>query len=73
MTTEDNFSMETTIYVSTASKLNFEQTQSITNELLHIMGYPDFQKGFKFRFIDGVEMVEAHAFVDNNLKISVIN
>jgi hypothetical protein len=73
MATEENFSMETTIYVSTASKLDVEQTQSVTNELLHIMGYPDFYKGFKFRFIDGGEMEEAHAFVDNNLKISVRN
>ena len=72
MATEGNFSMETTIYVSTASKLNFEQTQSITNELLRIMGYPDFYKGLKFRFVDGGE-VEAHASVDNELKISVIN
>jgi hypothetical protein len=72
MATEEIFSMETTIYVSTVSKLTFEQTQSISNELLHIMGYPDFHKGFNFRFVDGSEM-EAHAAVDNELKISVIN
>ncbi len=72
MNTAKNFSTETTIYVSTASKLSFEQTQSITNELLRIMGYPDFYKGFKFRFVDGDE-VEAHACVDNQLKISVRN
>ncbi len=72
MAIEENFSMETIIYVSTASKLTFEQTQSITNALLHIMGYPGFYKGLKFRFIDGGE-TEAHASVDNELKISVIN
>ena len=73
MTTEGNFSAETTIYVSTSSKLNAEQTQSITDELLRIIGCGDCSPGCKFRFIDEGELVEAHASVDSELKVSVIN
>jgi hypothetical protein len=74
MATEGNFSNETTIYVSTQSKLNFEQTQSITDELLRIIGYSNCQPGLRFQFIiaDG-DQVQAHASVDNELKVSVNN
>ena len=73
MATEGNFSNETTIYVSTQSKLNFEQTQSITDELLRIIGYTNYHPEFRFRFIAGGDLVQAHASVDNELKVSVNN
>jgi hypothetical protein len=73
MATEGKVSRETTIYVSTSSKLNFEQTQSITNELLQIIGYPNSNAGVKFRFIDEGDLIQAHASVNNELKISVNN
>ena len=73
MATEGNFSTETTIYVSTSSRLNAEQTQSITQELLQIMGCTNGCPGCKFRFINEGELVEAHAYVDNKLKVSVMN
>jgi hypothetical protein len=73
MATEGTFSRETTIYVSTASKLNFEQTQSITRELLSIMGHPNDYSGFKFQFIDEGALVQANASVDNELKVSISN
>ena len=73
MTTEGIFSMETTIYVSTSSKLSSEQTQSVTNELLHLMGYQDFCPEFNFQFIDAGDLIEANASVDNELKVSIGN
>jgi len=73
MTTEGVFSRETTIYVSTSSKLNSEQTQSVTNELLHLMGYPNYDPRFNFEFMDADDLVEANASVDNELRISVRN
>jgi len=71
MATEVKNSRETTIYVSTSSKLNFEQTQSITNELLRIIGFPNDNGGLKFRFIDQGDLIEANASVDNDLKLSI--
>lgn len=73
MGTDGNSTTETNIYVSTASKLNFEQARSVTNELLHILGYPDGYAGFKFHFIDGGHLIQANASVDNMLKISIEN
>jgi len=73
MTTEGNFSNETNIYVSTSTKLNFEQTQSVTSELLHILGYPNGYTGFKFHFIDDGDLVQANASVDNELHVSIEN
>ena len=73
MTTEGNFSRETNIYVSTTSKLNVEQTESVTNELLHILGYPNNYSGFKFHFIDSGDLIQANASVDNDLKVSIRN
>ena len=73
MASEGNFLKETIIYVSTQSKLNFEQTQSITNELLHIIGYTNPYPEVRFRFIDEGDLIQAHASVDNQLKISVKN
>jgi len=66
-------SRETTIYVSTSSKLNFEQTESITNELLRIIGFPNDKVALKFNFIDGGDLIEANASVDNELKLSINN
>jgi hypothetical protein len=65
--------METIIYISTASKLTFEQTQNVTNELLRMIGYPIGYSGFKFQFIEESDLIEANASVDRNLKISVRN
>ena len=45
MTTRGNFSAETTIYVSTQQKLNSEQTQSIMDELLRIIGCTNNYRG----------------------------
>lgn len=73
MATDGSFATETNIYVSTASKLNFEQTQSVTNELLHILGYPNSYTGFKFHFIDGGDLIQANASVDHKLKVSIEN
>jgi hypothetical protein len=73
MTTAGNFAKETNIYVSTTSKLSFEQTQSVKNELLHILGYSTTFSGFKFHFIDGGEGVQANVFVDEELRISMGN
>jgi hypothetical protein len=73
MAIEVNFLRETTIYVSTRSKLNVEQTQTIANELLRIMGHSNNYAGFKFKFIDEGNLIQAHASVDNELKISIIN
>jgi hypothetical protein len=72
MATEVKNSRETTIYVSTSSKLNFEQTQSITNELLRIIGFPN-DTGFKFHFIDEGDLIQANASVDNELRVSINN
>jgi hypothetical protein len=66
-------SERTAIYVSTSSKLDMEQTQSITHELLRIIGYPNNYKGFKIHFIDGDERIQANAYVDSNLKVSIGN
>ncbi len=73
MTTKGNFSNETTIYVSTQSKLNEEQTQSITNELLGIMGCKNSSRGFKFEFIEQDGLTQAHASVDSRMRVSVNN
>jgi hypothetical protein len=71
MITAGNFLNETTIYVSTRAKLNVEQTRGITDELLRIIGYTTNSRGVTFRFIDEDDLTQAHASVDNNLKISV--
>jgi hypothetical protein len=65
--------METIIYVSIASKLSFEQTENVTNELLRMIGYPSGYAGFKFQFIDESALIVANASVDRDLKISVRN
>ena len=70
MAMEVKNSRETSIYVSTSSKLNFEQTQSITNELLRIIGFPH-DTGLKFHFIDEGDLIEANASVDNELRVSI--
>jgi hypothetical protein len=62
---------ETTIYVSTKSKLDEEQTQSITDELLRIIGYTNYHPELKFQFIEEGSLIQAHASVDNNLNLSV--
>jgi len=64
---------ETAIYVSTSAKLDVEQTQSITHELLRIIGYPSNYNGFKIHFIDECEGVQANAYVDRDLKVSFGN
>jgi len=71
MTSEESFSRETTIYVSTMSKLTVDQTQKVVNDLLRIMGYPSNYSGFKFQFIDAGNLVRANAFVDSNFKVSI--
>jgi hypothetical protein len=73
MVTDGNFARETNIYVSTISKLNFEQTQSVKNELLHILGYPDTYTVFKFHFIDGGDLTQANASVGGALRVSIKN
>ncbi|WP_295667331.1 hypothetical protein [uncultured Mucilaginibacter sp.] len=73
MATDGSLATATNIYVATASKLNFEQTQSVTNELLQILGYPDSYTGFKFHFIDDSHLIQANASVDHMLKISIEN
>jgi hypothetical protein len=69
----EGLSEKTAIYVSTSSKLNVEQTQSITSELLRIIGYPDNYNGFNIHFIDEGSLVQANAYVDSNFKISIGN
>jgi hypothetical protein len=69
----EGLSEKTAIYVSTSSKLNVEQTQSITSELLRIIGYPSNYNGFKIHFIDEGDLVQANAYVDSNFKISIGN
>ena len=64
---------ETAIYVSTSAKLNGEQTQSITRELMRIIGYPSNYDGFKIHFIAEGEGIQANAYVDSNLKVSFGN
>jgi hypothetical protein len=71
METEGKLTRETTIYVSTTSKLNLEQTQSITDELLRIIGFPNGYQGFKFHFIDDGDLVQANASVDSALRVSI--
>ncbi|HEY2584124.1 MAG TPA: hypothetical protein VGI43_20115 [Mucilaginibacter sp.] len=73
MTIAGIFSRETTIYVSTSSKLNAQQTESVSNELLHLMGCPNCDPGFSFEFIDADDLIQANAFVDKELKVSVGN
>ncbi|HEY4327073.1 MAG TPA: hypothetical protein VGN20_24010 [Mucilaginibacter sp.] len=73
MTIEGIFSRETTIYVSTSSKLDAQQTESVSNELLHLMGCANFDPGFNFKFIDAGDLIQANAFVDKELKVSVRN
>ena len=71
MTTAENFSSQTTIYVSTRAKLNAEQTNGITNELLRIIGNPNSSRGVTFRFIEEDNLTQAHASVDSQLRVSV--
>jgi len=71
MENEGEFSRKTTIYVSTSSKLNVEQTQSITGELLRIIGYPAASPAVQFQFIDGGELVQANASVDSEFRVSI--
>jgi len=73
MTTAGNFAKETNIYISTTSKLSVEQTQSVKNELLHILGYSTAFSGFNFHFIDGGVGVQANVFVDDELRILIGN
>lgn len=73
MTTEGNFTKPTTIYVSTRSKLNIEQTQSIANELLSIMGYTNENRGVNFRFTANDGLTQAHASADDRLLLSINN
>ena len=72
MATEE-LSEKTAIYVSTSSKLDVEQRQSITNELLRIIGYPSNYNGFNIHFIAETEGVQANAYVDSNLKVFIGN
>jgi len=71
MATEGDFSGKTTIYVSTSSKLTFDQTQNVIDELLGIIGYPKTYAGFQFQFIDDGELIHANASVDSNFKVSI--
>lgn len=71
MATERTFLKETTIYVSTSSKLTFDQTQNVIHELLHIIGYPNNYSGFNFQFIDGGNLIQANASVDSNFRVSI--
>ena len=73
MTTIACFSRETDIYVSTSLKLNVEQTQSVTCDLLKLLGYPSTYHGFKFHFIDEGDLVQANASVDDDLKVVILN
>jgi hypothetical protein len=73
MTTDGIFSRETTIYVSTALKLNSEQTQNVTHKLLKLMGCQNYNPGFNFEFIDASDLVEANASVDSELNVLVRN
>ena len=73
MATEDKLTRETTIYVSTSSTLNLEQTQNITNELLRIIGYPNSYSEFKFHFIEEGMLIQAHAYVDSELRVFINN
>jgi hypothetical protein len=73
MTTEGNFTNPTTIYVSTKFELNVQQTQSIANELLNIIGYTNRHRGVNFRFIADDGLVQAHATVSDQLLLSVNN
>ena len=61
----------TAIYVSTPSKLNDEQTKSITDELLRIIGYPSNYDGFEINFVSAGDDVQANAYVSSDLKISI--
>ena len=65
------FSRATIICVSTSSKLDVEQTQYITGELLRIIGSPGNSSAVKFQFIEAGGMMQANAYVDNQLKISL--
>ncbi|HEY8783936.1 MAG TPA: hypothetical protein VIM16_20070 [Mucilaginibacter sp.] len=73
MSNEGKFLKETTIYVSTLSKLNLEQTQSVTDQLLRIIGYANCYSAFNFRFIDENDLIQAHASVDSELRVSIKN
>jgi hypothetical protein len=73
MATEDKLARETTIYVSTSSTLNFEQTENITSELLRIIGYPNNYSEFKFHFIEEGILIQAHASVDNEMRLLINN
>ncbi len=73
MATEDKLTRETTIYVSTSSTLNLEQTQNITNELLRIIGYPNNYSEFKFHFIEEGILIQAHASVDSEMRVLINN
>lgn len=64
---------ETAIYVSTSSQLDAEQTKSITDELLRIIGYPSNYDGFKIHFVNEGNRVQANAYVSSDLKLSFGN
>ncbi|MDP9076557.1 MAG: hypothetical protein M3O71_03965 [Bacteroidota bacterium] len=68
-----NFINQTTIYVSTRSPLSDEQTRGITNELLRIIGTTNHTHDVTFRFIDEDNLTQAHASVDDKLRVSVNN
>ncbi|MDF2430669.1 MAG: hypothetical protein JWP44_300 [Mucilaginibacter sp.] len=51
---------ESTVYVSVPAKMSVEQTHSITNEILRILGCPACYSGFKIHFIDESDMINAH-------------
>jgi len=71
MATKEKFAKETTVYVSTSSKLTVDQTQNVIGELLRIIGYPNNYSGFKFQFVDDGELIHANASVDSNLRVSI--
>jgi hypothetical protein len=71
MATTGRLSGETTVYVSTSSKLTSDQTQNVIHELLRIIGYPSNYSGFNFQFIDDGELIQANASVDSNFRVSI--
>lgn len=71
MATGENFFNPTTIYVSTRAKLNAGQTRGITDELLRIIGCTHNSQNVQFRFVDEDDLTQAHASVDEKLRVSV--
>jgi len=71
MATGENFLSQTTIYVSTRAKLDAGQTRGITDELLRIIGCANTNQSVQFRFIDEDDLTQAHASVDEQLRVSV--